>query len=232
MVMQTPEATRDPMSQRLSLVRACDLSVVFVPVLLFLLGACGTSATSVREQPPSEETAPPAAAVAPAAVHAATGFVFPPEVAGFRWESENTYDGAGLDASQQYTNIDGVLITFYVYPANDRWDGVEDILAREFVEVTQAMEMYHSQYQILDERIYELYQEHQYSIGYHILAQGDRLWDEELVSVQTAMYLFQHGSWFVKLRASYPQELGSQGLYAVERFLEELPWPYFGEMGV
>lgn len=194
---------------------------------LSLVAACGGKQAPVPTQPVEAIVV-----VSPAAVHSASGFEFPPEVAGFRWEETNVYDALGLDTSQQYTDMDGVLITFYVYPVEGRWVGEEDSLAREYVEVIDAMAMAHTDYEVLDERLYELVHEDQYSIGYHILARGNRQWGPDLVYVQTAGFLFQHGPWFVKLRASYPTDLGSQGLYSVERFLEELAWPRLAEPGV
>ena len=196
-------------------------------IILSLLAACGG-----KQEPDPVQPVQPIAVVPPAAVHSASGFEFPPEVAGFYWESTNVYDGVGIDTSQQYANMDGVLITFYVYPAEGRWPGEDDIVAREYGEVVGAMELAHTVYEVLDERLYELVHEDQYAIGYHILAQGNRQWGPDLVYLQTAAFLFHHGSWFVKLRASYPHDLGEQGLYSVEQFLQQLPWPRLAEPGV
>ena len=185
-----------------------------LPLTLSALLACGGA------QSPDDEPVPDG----DAATHVYSGTVFPHQVANFRWQSDEVYDAEGMDVSSEYANRDGVRITAYVYPRPRVHTDPQEDLAAELQQALYAMESVHSDFQLHQQDSFQVLHGGVASDGFHVDAEGVRVASGEQAHVRTELYLFVHGPWFIKFRASYPADRAEAGAAAVRAFIDAFEW--------
>lgn len=195
---------------------------------LALIAAVGSGCATAPEKDPGlvSTPAPPAASATPLeavygandAVHPETGMRFPELVGPWERRRQDVYDLDGRNMSATYLDHSGLLVTVYVFPATGP-------LRDDFLVAAEAIGLHCQQI----ENIAML----------AVPSPADGVTSGPELAADCAMDTnfqgpthillrqFQHGPWFLKVRATWRREIGD-GLMRVDQLLESLTWPSFG----
>lgn len=174
-----------------------------------------THAGSTAEDPPSQLT--------PDLAHAASGMRFPVEVEGFQRDGMSRYDQRGDDVSVGYHRLDAQMAltaTVYIYPTV-HYGGDLD---RQFGEARDAVLRNRKGAELIGQGEMRLFQRGTYHNGRraHFLVKDPT---GERPLVVSHLFMFMHGPWFIKYRATFPAEQHEACDDALLRFMAALPWP-------
>lgn len=157
---------------------------------------------------------------APVVRHAPSGMLFPARLAGLARDAAASVDPRGDDVAVGYHRIDDMLVlaaTVYVYPA-------QGSLERDFAAAEAAVLEQRPGAILVAEGSVALRQDGRWHDGRraHFLVRDPTGRQPAQV---THVFLFQHGPWRLKYRATFLA--GQQVLAdrAIVRLLRELPWP-------
>jgi hypothetical protein len=152
------------------------------------------------------------------AVHAETGMRFPELVGPWERRRQDTYDLEGRNMSATYLDAEGLMVTVYVFPALAS-------LRDDFLGAAEAISLHCQQF----ENVAML----------AVPSPVDGLTSGPELAADCAMDTnfqgptnillrqFQHGPWFLKVRATWRREIGD-GLERVDALLDAMTWPSFG----
>lgn len=155
--------------------------------------------------------------------HMASGMRFPIEVAGLLRVGMSRYDKRGDDVSVGYHHLDNTMAltaTVYIFPA-DRYGGDIDV---QFSEARDAVLRNRQGAELLAQGDMQLFQRGEYKTGRraHFSVKDPSGQRPMMVS---HLFLFRHGPWFIKYRATFPAEQHDVCDDALLRFMAALPWP-------
>lgn len=195
-------------------------------------GLPSTPPTPTPEAPPGTGqpdagpgSEPDAAATQPSPdlAHPASGMRFPVEVEGFQRDGMSRYDKRGEDVSVGYHRLDAQMAltaTVYIYPS-ERYGGDLD---RQFDEARDAVLRNRKGAELIGQGEMRLFQRGTYHNGRraHFLVKDPT---GERPLVVSHLFLFMHGPWFIKYRATFPADQHEACDDALLRFMAALPWP-------
>lgn len=155
--------------------------------------------------------------------HPASGMRFPLEVEGFQRDGMSRYDQSGDDVSVGYHRLDAQMAltaTVYIYPS-ERYGGDLD---RQFGEARDAVLRNRRGAELIGQGEMRIFQRGAYQNGRraHFLV-NDPTGQRPLVV--SHLFLFMHGPWFIKYRATFPADQHEACDDALLRFMAALPWP-------
>lgn len=155
--------------------------------------------------------------------HPASGMRFPIEVEGFQRDGMSRYDQRGDDVSVGYHRLDeqmALTATVYIFPS-DRYGGDIDV---QFAEARDAVLRNRRGAELIGQGDMKILQLGEYRTGRraHFLVKDPT--GERPLAV-SHLFLFVHGSWFIKYRATFPAHQHEQCDDALLRFMAALPWP-------
>lgn len=186
----------------------------------------GTAATDAEAVDPARSDSEPDSAAtkpSPDLAHPASGMRFPLEVEGFQRDGMSRYDQRGEDVSVGYHRLDAQMAltaTVYIYPS-ERYGGDLD---RQFGEARDAVLRNRKGAELIGQGEMRLFQRGSYHNGRraHFLVKDPT---GERPLVVSHLFLFMHGPWFIKYRATFPADQHEACDDALLRFMAALPWP-------
>jgi hypothetical protein len=148
--------------------------------------------------------------------HKLSGIGFPHRLGDFVADSggPHFYNASRTDVSLGYTDSRGASLTVYVYPREGL--GVED----EFREVGQHVLRAHQHVRPVKTGAAHL----QGVRGLELWLEGDRAVGSGIAKLSTTVQVFAYGSWFVKLRASFPGQAAAR-IAAFDAVSRDWRWP-------
>ncbi|HEX5218378.1 MAG TPA: hypothetical protein VFZ59_02325 [Verrucomicrobiae bacterium] len=157
--------------------------------------------------------------------NAASRFQFPPKIADFVREKINQFDNDGRDIGVGYNDlVEGVAVTIYIYPMaqqapNDNLEGHFGTCKSDILNV-------HKDAQSIADRSERVLAGGQKRDARYACYTYSQVFAKKLQPVRSELYLFSHGRWFVKIRATYP--VGRQALSesALKTLINDFAWPY------
>jgi hypothetical protein len=159
--------------------------------------------------------------------HPAAGAVFPPQIAKFQRDEIRAYDPAGRDISATYhvaAPEETVLATLYVYPAQSTGPVSDDGLKQHFDKVQSDVRQVHPAAMLIDERQVDTLENGQRTRGYLATFGFSDTFAGRYQPVYSSVYLYSHGSWFVKYRVTYPEAQRDTVEGDVKDFVASLSW--------
>ncbi|MFA6317249.1 MAG: hypothetical protein WC943_07515 [Elusimicrobiota bacterium] len=156
-------------------------------------------------------------------VHRHSGFRFPQAVGDYAGVDPTQYDEKGLNVSVGYnhTKVEGLAVTVYVYPNT----GGTAALPGHCEECKAEVASSHGDVKVLSEAAFETSPNGSPSPGRKVMFSfSDDLGGIKLSSL-SELWLFSHGSLFIKYRATYPDSMKSHAPAAVEALIKALAWP-------
>jgi hypothetical protein len=148
---------------------------------------------------------------------------WPASAHGFEYRDTQCFDEVGLDCAAHYYDATGTHITMYVYPVAGRFPGAPDPVEAEFRDAVAAIGVSHRNVTIEEQGHVQHDQESVHAVGRSLVATGMRVHDG--MEARTYLYVFRHGPWFIKFRASHPSTQGQSPRAAIERFVRDVRWP-------
>lgn len=209
------------------------LAILGLSTLWAVGPGCASQPLAPTPEPPSAEspaevTTPdpetqPSAPFTPDLAHAASGMRFPLEVEGFQRDGMSRYDQSGDDVSVGYHRLDAQMAltaTVYIYPSI-RYGGDLD---RQFDEARDAVLRNRKGAELIGQGEMRLFQRGTYHNGRraHFLVKDPT---GERPLVVSHLFMFMHGPWFIKYRATFPADQHEACDEALLRFMAALPWP-------
>lgn len=190
------------------------------------LAACGTASEAVDDDFIASDVAALVGgddAVAPDAAplrHAPSGMIFPARLAGLERDQAEVYDPRGDDLSVGYHRIDdhvALSATIYVYPA-------DSTLERDFAAAEAAVVEQRPGATLIAEGALSIEQGGRWHEGRraHFLVRDESGKTPTQIS---HLFLFQHGPWRIKYRATVIARQHAEADLALIRFMRELEWP-------
>lgn len=196
----------------------------------FVLGlVCATGCATQSAGQGAEPSPPHAGASRPEVTpkddlsHQASGMRFPLEVAGLQRDGMSRYDKRGDDVSVGYHRLDATMAltaTVYIFPS-DRYGGDLDV---QFSEARDAVTRNRQGAELLAQGDMQLFQRGEYKTGRraHFLVKDP---SGQRPVVVSHLFVFQHGPWFIKYRATFPADQHEVCDDVLLRFMAALPWP-------
>ncbi|MFO0749021.1 MAG: hypothetical protein U1F43_25650 [Myxococcota bacterium] len=190
----------------------------FVGVLVAGIAGCGSLSGA-------DDVAPLSAAAelpldTPPVRHAPSGMLFPARLAGLERDAVGTFDGLAEDLSVGYHRIDAAVAmtaTVYVYPSSGS-------LHDDFVAAEAAVLQQRPGATLLAEGRISLEEGGKSHEGWraHYLVRDPSGKTPPQIS---HLFLFQHGPWRLKYRATFFARQHAEADQALLRFMRALPWP-------
>lgn len=155
--------------------------------------------------------------------HAPSGMRFPVEVAGFQRDGMTTYHDSGDDMSVGYHRLDdatAMMATVYIYPT---WRYGAQI-DQQFEDAKAAVLRHRDGAELLADGPMRIFQRGEFRTGRraHFLVRDPKGKRPLIVS---HLFLFEHGPWFIKYRATFPAEQHEACDEALLEFMAALIWP-------
>lgn len=203
--------------------RACwALRSLGVLALVGGVGGCAT-VTEAAPKPASPVVQESADEHVDPYLHVPSGMRFPPEVAGFSRDGMARYDERGADVSVGYHRADtlvAVTTTVYIYPKRA---GTED-LDQHFAAAQAAVLQNRRGAELIAAGDMQLFQRGSVHEGRraHFLIRDPG--GEKPLAV-SHLFLFEHGPWFIKYRATFPAQQHEVADEVLLRFMGALDWP-------
>ena len=186
----------------------CAVSVIAVAAML---GLVGCTCKRIGEEPTQIYDGPTTGTI----THS-TGFEFPEKVGDFVRVNVRNYDTKGEDLSAGYNN-DSLFIaaTVYVYPRRG------ESLQAHFKETFEGIVSDRTGAVAGEPKEINLVQNGKSIKGHY----GDFSVDENGVRSLSETHIFQFGTYFVKYRFTYPNDLQAAAKPAISAFMAGLKWP-------
>ena len=156
--------------------------------------------------------------------NAASQFRFPPKFGDFAREQINQHDNDGRDIGVGYNNLrHGVAITVFVYPVAQR--APNNDLEGHFGACKSEILSRHKGAQSVADRATQVSAGGQKRNAKYACYVFDDVFAQQRQSVRSELYLFSHGRWFIKFRATYPigQQIVAES--ALKTFIDDFVWP-------
>ena len=157
--------------------------------------------------------------------HRKSGFRFPAQVCGFTMCNPRQYDAHGHDVSHgyQHGSMEELAVTAYVYPSAG--DTSDVALAAHFEKCRKDIESAHAMAKPVFEDVARLAIGNTPRVGrqgvYRLRTEVNKTAMDSLSEI----WLFAHGRFFIKYRASYPPGLKKDAPNAVRHLVAALAWP-------
>ena len=152
---------------------------------------------------------------------------FPKYVGLFERACVNCYDTTEDDISIEYYRppVRGLAeITVYIYPYNDAGNN-DNILKNEFESCEEAIESFYQDVTIISEGKTHITQQAHTYVGLGVTYSINKQTALGTQPVISKLYLFRHGSWFIKYRITYLEEMDDYVGPEAQQFMNELRWP-------
>ena len=156
--------------------------------------------------------------------NAISHFRFPPKIGDFAREQINQFDNAGRDIGVGYNNVvEGVAATIYVYPIAQR--APNDDLEGHFGTCKSDILRAHKDAQSIADRSEQVLAGGQKRNAKYACYTFTQVFAKKLQPVRSELYLFSHGRWFVKIRATYPVSQQALSESALKTLIHDFVWP-------
>jgi hypothetical protein len=174
-----------------------------------LLTACATA--------PAPVVQPFQPGVAPGElIHTDSGFAFPSRIGSFLRVTGHQYDSLGRDVSVGYNGDIPVVVTVYVYPA-------EQPLEADLVEQSAAVLGAHPGATVVGQGTVHVTPEGVDARSVAFAFSADFYGKKQ--PLHSELVLARHGETFVKYRITYPESLADLAAEDSSRFLQHFAWP-------
>lgn len=157
-------------------------------------------------------------------IHQNSKMEFPKYVGLFERATINRYDSIGNDISIAYFRppIRGIAeLTVYIYPCTD----YHNDLIKDFEACKQAIEEYYRDEKTISEGEIRITQDGNTYTGLGITYSFNKQATNMVYPVYSKLFLFRHGRWYIKYRATYLREMDEYVGDEIRQFMNELKWP-------
>jgi len=155
--------------------------------------------------------------------HAPSSFQFPPSAQGFDRETVVEYDSRGENIGVGYNHPSlGIAATIYVYPIPPQ--GLDSTLKGHF-ETCKNDVLRRPGAKLLLEKPVQVMPGGKERSGEYASFAYTELFAQARQPLHSELFLFTHGSWFIKCRASYPEGQRVAAAPMVRLLINELVWP-------